>query len=617
MATTVTFSSYYYGLEETAKSRYREKLAMLGGIADPYISMDLEQESLEWQKWPEVTFPDIYSYLINTPSPYTMQELKAYKSLEGYRQFVDGWVSNVIVSTTPFCTDKFIVTAKIKHSQRLSNAPAKAWVATEKTGAVICAHCDCMAGLGEACSHVAAILFTLDANVQAIKSLSCTSVPCSWLPPTFKSVPFAPISKIDFIDKGLMHMTCHTTPPETNDPVRKSDLQSTPDANITPTANELEVFFKKLSESGKKPVVLSLVSAYSDAYVPLYKNGMLPKPLTDYFEEQYLRFNYPDLLVKCEVFFASLNISFTQTKEVEERTREQSGSKVWFQQRAGRITASRLKATVSTDITQPSISLIREICYPEINQFRSAGTAWGCDHENVAMQIYRRNAGQQHTDLVVSVSGLVIHTSYPHMGASPDGIVQCTCCGKGVIEIKCPYSCRDKSLLEYTGEKSCFLEVIDGVYSIKRNHAYFYQVQAQIKFCEAKYCDIVVWSEKDIIIKRIFPDLEFIESALDKSTLFFKYAILPEVLGKFYTRLPSKIDCSIDAHDKLAQNVWCYCHKGEYGEMIQCESGHCEIDWFHIDCLRITKIPRGKWLCPECRKKTDGDRKRKKCDTST
>ena len=42
------------------------------------------------------------------------------------------------------------------------------------------------------------------------------------------------------------------------------------------------------------------------------------------------------------------------------------------------------------------------------------------------------------------------------MGASPDGIVQCDCCGKGVVEIKCPFSCRDKMFLEATGDKNFF-----------------------------------------------------------------------------------------------------------------------------------------------------------------
>ncbi len=43
------------------------------------------------------------------------------------------------------------------------------------------------------------------------------------------------------------------------------------------------------------------------------------------------------------------------------------------------------------------------------------------------------------------MSGIVINSSCPHMSASPDGIVNCDCCGEGVIEIKCPYSCVDKS----------------------------------------------------------------------------------------------------------------------------------------------------------------------------
>ena len=45
-----------------------------------------------------------------------------------------------------------MITAEVKHSQRLSVPPVKTLVAAEKGGAVVCAHCDFMAGLGEACS---------------------------------------------------------------------------------------------------------------------------------------------------------------------------------------------------------------------------------------------------------------------------------------------------------------------------------------------------------------------------------------------------------------------------------------------------------------------------------
>ena len=43
------------------------------------------------------------------------------------------------------------------------------------------------------------------------------------------------------------------------------------------------------------------------------------------------------------------------------------------------------------------------------------------------------------------------HTAYPFLGASPDGLVCCSCCGKGLLEIKCPYSIRDRDPGMVTG----------------------------------------------------------------------------------------------------------------------------------------------------------------------
>ena len=55
-----------------------------------------------------------------------------------------------------------------------------------------------MAGIGEACSHIAALLFAAEANTQLKSQHASTSLPCSWLPPSFRSVPFAEVSSIDF-----------------------------------------------------------------------------------------------------------------------------------------------------------------------------------------------------------------------------------------------------------------------------------------------------------------------------------------------------------------------------------------------------------------------------------
>ena len=139
-----------------------------------------------------------FNYLVATPSLYTQDQLKAYKSLDAYNLFVNGWVSNVSVVSLASCPGTFLALAQVKHSQRISASPLKPWIAVEKVGTVLCAHCTCKAGLGEACSHIAALLFALEANTQMKKTLSCTSLPCSWLPPSFRSVPYAPVSEIDF-----------------------------------------------------------------------------------------------------------------------------------------------------------------------------------------------------------------------------------------------------------------------------------------------------------------------------------------------------------------------------------------------------------------------------------
>lgn len=92
----------------------------------------------------------------------------------------------------------YMVTASVRHSQKLS---VVAWVAVKQDGIVVCTHCTCMAGLGEACSHIiAALLFTLEANTK-MKRMSHAPpyhVPCLWLPPSFQSVPCAELSDVDF-----------------------------------------------------------------------------------------------------------------------------------------------------------------------------------------------------------------------------------------------------------------------------------------------------------------------------------------------------------------------------------------------------------------------------------
>ena len=48
-------------------------------------------------KYPNISFLDMVSYLVLQCSAYTMDEFRAYKSLEAYNQFVCCWVREIKV----------------------------------------------------------------------------------------------------------------------------------------------------------------------------------------------------------------------------------------------------------------------------------------------------------------------------------------------------------------------------------------------------------------------------------------------------------------------------------------------------------------------------------------
>ena len=123
-------------------------------------------------------------------------ELKVCKSLDGYKYLLAGWVGDIALHVVG--NEEMVVTAKVRHSQSVTDTPLQPWIAAKQNGIVICAHCTYMAGLGEVCSHIAALLFAVETCNRLEKGTSCTSKPCAWLPPNMLKVKFAPISDIDF-----------------------------------------------------------------------------------------------------------------------------------------------------------------------------------------------------------------------------------------------------------------------------------------------------------------------------------------------------------------------------------------------------------------------------------
>ncbi|XP_070175403.1 uncharacterized protein [Littorina saxatilis] len=246
----------------------------------------------------------------------------------------------------------------------------------------------------------------------------------------------------------------------------------------------------------------------------------------------------------------NIQVSAAEVKQVEEATRGQSSSKIWHEQRHGRITASVGSECLRTNVHSPAPSLLKRICGRRVAQIKVPPIVWGNEHEEDAFRLFSRVLGEvgphpktaptgttflvdqdvtSHDKLEVGKSGFVICEERPHLGASPDGIASCGCCGKGVLEIKCPYKHRLVPLSSALADREFCL---DTARRLKKNHAYYAQIQMEMYVCGVQHGFFVVWTPIDCAIIRIARDQDFIHKMIQTLDVLWKTAVLPELLTR-------------------------------------------------------------------------------------
>ncbi|KAF7367255.1 Chromatin modification-related protein [Mycena sanguinolenta] len=84
---------------------------------------------------------------------------------------------------------------------------------------------------------------------------------------------------------------------------------------------------------------------------------------------------------------------------------------------------------------------------------------------------------------------------------------------------------------------------------------------------------------------------------------------------------PTREEMDVDAEGEEEaegedENLYCFCQKPSYGEMIACDNDDCPYEWFHLSCVQLTQPTPEKWYCRECIEKgfsaTAGQRKGRK-----
>jgi len=208
----------------------------------------------------------------------------------------------------------------------------------------------------------------------------------------------------------------------------------------------------------------------------------------DESHEWFLQRTMPDCPIRCSAHYPS-NIlvnefgqdedfatSYLKDKlaQIREKDAQNPAQRTpeWYLRRYNMLTASNLWQALNTDAQKNR--LIYEKCkpletaYTESKWISTEGSLhWGVRYEPLTVKIYELITGAK-----LDFFGCIVHSEYPFLGASPDGIV---------VNPESPLFGR---LVEI---KNIFNREMDGTPS----EAYWTQMQIQMQCCDLEACDFV------------------------------------------------------------------------------------------------------------------------------
>ena len=243
-------------------------------------------------------------------------------------------------------------------SQRLNEPPLKPWVIAEEVGAVVSAHCTCMAGLAEVCTHIASILFCLEFTVKRRESMTLTDTKAYWIAPSLHKTGNTQkrLAEIEFTSPAAKKLRLNQNLSDCQANILSPISSSTKNRYKPPPPlpTNLSNLYSDLNKLKQKPVLLSVLPNYCELFSRNQTTKSYPKVLTELYDEKYA-----NLLLKCnEISFA--NYSEGQAKLIFNETQKQSNCQKWYDFRSGRVAASVTGEVCNSREEMPPVSLIKK-----------------------------------------------------------------------------------------------------------------------------------------------------------------------------------------------------------------------------------------------------------------
>ena len=216
----------------------------------------------------------------------------------------------------------------------------------------------------------------------------------------------------------------------------------------------------------------------------------------------------------------NLSVDEDKIHSIESSSRDQADCSEWKEERKYRFTASSFQFIAKRQRNHANFA--QSLIHPK--PFSSKYVAHGIKYEPVALQEYEKFMFNRKTPVAVLKSGFVVSKSFPVLGATPDAKFVdfgCSICF-GLAEVKCPHTKFNVTPLDACSDPDFFMEKIDEKHCrLKRNNAYYAQVQGQMGITGAKWCDFIVYTSKGLYVERIAFDPVFWQNLRNKLIQYY------------------------------------------------------------------------------------------------